>query len=96
MEIGETLKLIISASVIIGVIYFAFNYINPGKPPTVDLNFIDHKSVKIDHITLPNVPKTIPIESKKSILEFVITELLQSNPVVIGGCSVLIAIFLIY
>ena len=62
----------------------------------MDLNFINHKLIKIDPIAIHNAIKATPIESKKPILEFVITELLQLNPIVIGGCSVLIAVFLIY
>ena len=90
------MKLIISASVVVVILYYYYNYVDPGKPPTVDVNLIDHKLINIDPVIIHNASKSIPIENKKSILEFVTNELLHTNPMLIGGCSIFIAVFLIY
>jgi hypothetical protein len=90
------LKLLISASVVVVIFYYYYNYVDPGKPPTVDVNLIDNKLINIDPVIIHNAAKSIPIENKKSILEFVTTELLHTNPILIGGCSIFIAVFLIY
>ena len=85
-----------SASVVVVILYYYYNYVDPGKPPTVDVNLINNKLINIDPVIIHNASKSIPIENKKSILEFVTTELLHTNPILIGGCSIFIAVFLIY
>jgi len=90
------LKLLISASVLGSIFYYAYNYINSVKPINEDLNIIDKKLINVDPIVIHNAAKSIPIEDKKSFWEFVITELIHINPIVIGGGAVFIAGFLVY
>jgi len=90
------LKLIISASVLGSIFYYAYNYINSVKPINEDLNIIDKKLINVDPIVIRNAAKSIPIEDKKSFWEFVINELIHLNPIVIGGGAVFIAGFLLY
>jgi hypothetical protein len=95
MDFEQTFKLIISASVV-GILYYAYSYINSTKPPIVDVKPVDHKLLNIDPAIIHNASKSICIESKKPISEFVITDLLHQNPIIIGGCAVFIAFFLVY
>jgi hypothetical protein len=61
------LKLLISASVLGSIFYYAYNYINPVKPINEDLNIIDKKLINVDPIVVRNAAKSIPIEDKKSL-----------------------------
>jgi hypothetical protein len=60
------LKLLISASVLGSIFYYAYNYINSVKPINEDLNIIDKKLINVDPIVIRNAAKSIPIEDKKS------------------------------
>ena len=80
----------------VGILYYYYSYVDTGKPPTVDVNVINDKLINIDPLPICNVSKSIPIESDASIWEFIINELAQLNSIVISGCSIFIAVFLMY